>query len=212
MSSARRALAVGVALIALATACSSSSGGSGAQSSGAGTSSVQVEAISTRPEYVTGGDVLVAVHTASGALDGITVHAGDQDVTAAFRAQNGALTGLVSGLPDGPTQIVAQHGGDKGTLDVVNHAQTGPLFSGPQLDPYICKTDQFGLGAPTDANCSAPTKTEQSDVGGVATTVEKGVIDRSIYTIAFPGSSWNHRLVYRFGGGCGTCTARVLRS
>jgi hypothetical protein len=44
---------------------------------------------------------------------------------------------------------------------------------------------------------------------------EKGVIDRSIYEIAMPTSSavqapkgveeqWNKRLVYRFGGGCGT--------
>ena len=81
---------------------------------------------------------------------------------------------------------------------------TGPLFSGPHLDPFICKTDSFGLGAPTDADCSAPTKTEQSDVGGVATTVEKGVIDRSIYTIAFPNQGWNGRLCHRFGGGCGT--------
>ena len=153
---------------------------------------------------MTGGDVLVSVRTADGSTDGTTVLAGDRDVTAAFRAQNGVLTGLVTGLPDGPTQIVAEHDGDKGTLDVVNHATTGPLFSGPHLDPFICKTDSFGLGAPTDADCSAPTQTEQSEVGGVATTVEKGVIDRSIYTIAFPNQGWNGRLVYRFGGGCGT--------
>ena len=30
------------------------------------------------------------------------------------------------------------------------------------------------------------------------------MIDRSIYTIAFPDQGWNGRLVYRFGGGCGT--------
>ena len=96
---------------------------------------MQIEALSTKPEYVTGGDVLVSVRTADGSTDATTVRAGDRDVTAAFTAQNGVLTGLVTGLPDGPTQIVAEHGGDKGTLDVVNHAVTGPLFSGPQLEP-----------------------------------------------------------------------------
>ncbi len=199
MHRAARALAVALSLAVLAAACTSAGGGPSAQ-----TASVEVEALSTRPEYVTGGDVLVSVRTTSGALDGITVHAGDRDVTAAFTAENGALTGLVSGLPDGPTQIVAEHDADKGTLQVVNHAVTGPLFSGPQLDPFICKTDQFGLGAPTDADCSAPSTTEQSAIGGIPTTVEKGVIDRSIYTVAFPRQGWNRRLVYRFGGGCGT--------
>lgn len=192
-----RPTAAVLALVLLAGACSSSSTGAPA------TETLRVEALSTRPEYVTGGDVLVSV-TSSGTLDGVTVRVGDQDVTSAFSMDEGALTGLVTGLPDGEAQIVAERGDDRGTLDVVNHPITGPLFSGPHLTPFVCKTEQFGLGPATDADCSAPTTTEQSQVGGVATTVEKGVIDRSIYSIAFPNQTWNGRLVYRFGGGCGT--------
>jgi hypothetical protein len=168
-------------------------------------SPLRVDTLSTRPEYVTGGDVLVGVEPPPGvSVESVKVTVGDRDVSAAFAKRDGRFIGLVDDLPTGSSNIEVSAGGFDNTLTVVNHAVTGPLFSGPQLDPFVCKTDSFGLGAPTDANCSAPTTTEQSAVGGVATTVEKGVIDRSIYTIAFPDQGWNGRLVYRFGGGCGT--------
>ena len=137
-------------------------------------------------------------------LDGLTVTVGDRDVTSAFAPQGDRLVGLVDDLPEGASTITVDGDGDRAALDVVNHPTTGPLFSGPALDPFVCKTEQFGLGAPTDTNCSAPTKVEDQDVGGVAAVVERGVIDRSIYTVAFPKTGWNGRLVYRFGGGCGT--------
>ena len=114
------------------------------------------------------------------------------------------LVGLVDGLGDGPSTIVAERDGARAELEVVNHPISGPLFSGPHLDPFVCKTERFDLGPPTDDDCSAPTQTRTEDVGGVSATVERGVIDRSIYTIVFPESGWNGRLVYRFGGGCGT--------
>lgn len=165
----------------------------------------RVEALSTRAEYVTGGDLLVGVTAPSGAsLDDVEVSVGGVDVTRAFSVEDGRLIGLVEDLPDGESQIVAERDGARGTLEIVNHPLTGPLFSGPHLDPFVCKTEQFDLGAPTDGDCSAPTQTEKTDIGGVASTVERGVIDRSIYTIAYPDTGWNRRLVYRFGGGCGT--------
>src|SRR5262249_16709965 len=37
----------------------------------------------------------------------------------------------------------------------VNHPLTGPVFSGPHQQPFICQTETNGLGAPLDANCSA---------------------------------------------------------
>jgi hypothetical protein len=164
-----------------------------------------VEALSTRAEYVTGGDVLVAVSSpANDSLEGIVVRAGDRDVSDAFTVDRGRLVGLVEGLPNGPTRIEAVRGDERGSMEVVNHATSGPLFSGSPLEPYVCKTEQFGLGPPTDTDCSAPTTSGTEAVGDVATTVERGVINRSIYTIAMPQSGWNGRLVYRFGGGCGT--------
>lgn len=200
MTRGRAAVTVAVVLLVLAASCSSST--NEAQSDA---TPYRVEALSTRAEYVTGGDVLVGIAAPNGgSLDGVTVTVGDRDVTSAFSPEDGRLVGLVEGLPEGGSEIVVARDGDEGSLEVVNHPTTGPLFSGPHIDPFVCKTEQFGLGAPTDTDCSAPTQTETSDIGGVATIVEKGVIDRAIYTIAFPDSGWNRRLVYRFGGGCGT--------
>ena len=43
---------------------------------------------------------------------------------------------------------------------LVNYPITGPILSGPHMTPYECRTKESGLGEPTDANCSAPTKYE----------------------------------------------------
>lgn len=166
---------------------------------------LRVEALSTRAEYVTGGDVLVGVEaTDGGAIDELTVTVDGRDVSASFVVEDGRHVGLIEGLPTGSATIEADAGGRSGSLEVVDHPTTGPLFSGPLLEPFVCKTESFGLGAPTDDDCSAPETRQTTDVGGVPTMVEKGVLGRSIYTIAFPQTGWNERLVYRFGGGCGT--------
>ena len=48
-------------------------------------------------------------------------------------------------------------------LPLVNFAVTGPIFSGPQEQPFICESQTFRLpdgnflGSPVDANCSVKT-------------------------------------------------------
>jgi hypothetical protein len=203
MREPRLALGLIVALALAAGACSSSS--DTASDARPSSSDLQVVALSTRAEYVSGGDVLVGVKAPAGTtMDQPVVTVDGRDVSSAFRADADGYVGLVDGLPEGGSTIDVKVGDVESSLDVVNHPITGPLFSGPHLDPFVCTTEQFGLGAPTDDDCSAPAKTTDTDVGGVPTTVETGVIDRSIYTIAFPKQGWNRRLVYRFGGGCGT--------
>ena len=43
-------------------------------------------------------------------------------------------------------------------LDIDNHPTGGPVLSGPHLQPWICTTQNHGLGAPLDADCNAPTQ------------------------------------------------------
>jgi hypothetical protein len=201
-----RTLAVVLAAVAtmVTSSCTGGSAGSFPAASGSGNGLLRVEALSTRPEYVTGGDVLVAVEADDGDLDGVEVVVEGRDVTEAFRRRGDRLVGLVDGLAEGPNSIRATRGADRAELVVTNHPTTGPLFTGPLLEPFVCTTEQNGLGPPTDGNCSAPTRVTDEDVDGVPTTVERGVIGRSIYTVAFPKTGWNERLVYRFGGGCGS--------
>jgi hypothetical protein len=72
---------------------------------------------------------------------------------------------LVKGLKNGENRVEVS--GPKAAaahMVLTNHPITGPVFSGPQEQPFICSTGQFrlpdgsNLGAPLDANCSAKTQ------------------------------------------------------
>ncbi|HUR34951.1 MAG TPA: DUF6351 family protein [Vicinamibacterales bacterium] len=128
--------------------------------------SVALSALSTDPELVTGGDVLIQVVVPAGTARGeLRVTASGRDVTAAFRpaAQPDIFLGLVTGLPLGPTNIVADVGHLTTSLVVTNYPITGPVISGPWQQPFFCQTDAFvlpdgtTLGSPLDENCSART-------------------------------------------------------
>ncbi|OWY62290.1 hypothetical protein B7486_59235, partial [cyanobacterium TDX16] len=211
-----------------------------------------LESSSTRAEMVSGGDVLL---TLSGpAVDGDdqpTVTAGGEDVSDAFEQgepveglEDGTVwRGLVTGLPDGETTIDAEVGDQQASLTVTSHPTSGPIFSGPHLEPWTCTTAQTALGEPTDEDCSAdpvttwqyqttegeivpledptiaPPDVDTVELDGedvpVIIRTELAVIDRGIATIwtldpapdpegEWDATGWNQRLVYRFGGGCGT--------
>ncbi|MBI2706273.1 MAG: hypothetical protein HYX32_13410 [Actinobacteria bacterium] len=210
-------------------------------------SKLTLEAVSTRPEYVTGDDVTVAIYPPTGS---------NVDPTSTTITANGAVAkpkwttdkagrtvANVAGLKPGKNELVATLGGDTAILTVADHPTTGPLFSGPALPMPVCSTEAYGLGPATDANCSAPTKitwrykstdgstkplddpkAQPADLATVKDgpnqgkpfiiREEAGVLNRSIYWIdvldpqpaaaEFDASGWNGRLVYQFGGGCGT--------
>ena len=121
---------------------------------------IQITVLSSRPDMVTGGDALVQVDAPASAL----IQLNGQDVTSAFHAG----TGLVSGLKLGENSLQVFTGGKAGgrpaaQLTLKNHPITGPLFSGPQEQPFACQSQDFRLpsgellGPPVDANCSVKT-------------------------------------------------------
>ncbi|WP_208092286.1 DUF6351 family protein [Blastococcus xanthinilyticus] len=118
--------------------------------------------LSTAPDMVSGGDVLVRVDLPRRlpAAD-VTVRLNGDDVTEVFRpaADGRSLLGLVTGLADGENALVAE-GGRAGTADVtvVNHAVGGPIFSGPQQMPFACTTHEWGLVPADGGPCSAATE------------------------------------------------------
>ena len=183
-----------------------------------------IEAVSTLPQYVSGGDVLVRVtlHDDAAGPKHLRVERDGIDVTEVFRTMpDGSLLGLVEGLTPGPHRLVARANGAgvgtppgrSATLDVVDHPITGPLFSGPQQQPFFCETVAAGLGPPLDSACSAPTQvtyryrttggafavladpnTKPADLAQTTTIdgrtvdyvvrLERGTIDRAVYEIA----------------------------
>jgi hypothetical protein len=124
--------------------------------------SFRISTVSSRPDLVSGGDVLVRIEIPeSTPIGSAIVKLNGQDVTASFHPDpaSHALLGLVKGLKTGENFLEASGA----TLTVTNHPITGPIFSGPQEQPFICETDKFKLpdgtllGQPLDANCSAKT-------------------------------------------------------
>jgi hypothetical protein len=120
-----------------------------------------IHTLSTRPDYVTGGDVLVQVSAPRVPAGAFRVRVGNRDVTRSFHSTSAPeiYLGLIKRLPPGKSVI---HSGDA-SLKITNYPITGPVISGPWQEPFICQTDQFKLpdgstlGPSTDANCSANT-------------------------------------------------------
>src|SRR3546814_4966204 len=85
------------------------------------------------------------------------------DVSGAFeRVSDSEAQGVVTGLRNGDNIVRATVEGDAGlrsaSLTVRNHPITGPVISGPHQTPFICRTEDAGLGAPIDSDCSIETK------------------------------------------------------
>ena len=124
-----------------------------------------IEVLSNRADLVSGGDALVEVvvparvHASS-----LTVKLNGQDVTSAFDIRaDGRFLGLVDGLALGTNVLEARstkmpHGA---RIDITNHAIGGPIFSGPQRQPWVCATVNAGLGPAVDEQCNAAAPVNQ---------------------------------------------------
>ena len=108
-----------------------------------GSAEAGIKTLSTRPDMVTGGDVLVKVaRHATLRVNGRVIVGARRDAA----ASTGPRTAATRSPPAAPP-------------DRVNHPITGPVFSGPHEQPFVCETEAAGLGAPLDADCSVATRT-----------------------------------------------------
>lgn len=132
---------------------------------------LEILTLSTRPDTVSGGDVLVQINVPENVpLNSVAVNLNGLDVTAAFRPGQapGSLVGLVEGLALGENTLRAKaKGAGDAKRELLNHPITGPIFSGPHQVPFICETGTFvlpvtggTLGPPLDADCSANTRVD----------------------------------------------------
>jgi hypothetical protein len=121
--------------------------------------SLELLTISSRPEMVTGNDVLIDAHIPSrDAGKHPTITLNGNDVTSAFHpTDSGVLRGLVSGLTPGRNVIEIKVQKQSAQIAVINHPNTGPVFSGPHQKPFACQTEDNKLGPALDADCSAKT-------------------------------------------------------
>jgi len=126
--------------------------------------SAVAETISSRSDVVSGGDTLLRLKlTPASATSGdVSVVAGGTEVSSSLKpTSDGALLGLVEGLPEGASTIEVKRKADNSSLaklTVVNHSLNGPIFAGPHSAVFGCETTAWGLDAATGPDCVAPTK------------------------------------------------------
>ncbi len=181
---------------------------------------VSIVVLSSRADLVSGGSALVAISPTSTARR-LRITVDGRDVTSQFAIRGDRrFEGLVGGLRLGPNVLRATlHDGAGARLTLVNHPIGGPLFSGPQLEPWTCRptavdkqcdqppsfrylyisTNPAKSGfQPYDPNDPpsdvATTTTDQGVTVPFIVRVETGYIDRDQYQIATlfqPGKPWS---------------------
>ena len=116
-----------------------------------------IQVLSSRADVVSGGDALVEYRTSGGRRWSALLSG--HDVTRSFRrVKSNEWIALLTGLRDGNNSLkIRQFDGVLTSIDLVNHPISGPIFSGPHQKPFVCQTEQNGLGPPLDTECSAKT-------------------------------------------------------
>ncbi|MBW2242759.1 MAG: hypothetical protein JRH01_12315 [Deltaproteobacteria bacterium] len=129
----------------------------------------KLEILSSAPEHVTDGDALVRIRV-TGRWNTATsvLLLNGEDVTHFLgpASEGGTRRGVVEGfvpgenllqlaVPRDPRDRLRKRDGDGPVslravrkLAVLNHPASGPVFSGPQQQPFVCTTARSGLGQP----------------------------------------------------------------
>lgn len=133
---------------------------------------LRIHVLSSRPQWVSGPDALVAVTTPTAAdLGTVRVTLGRHDVTHELRS--GRLSGLLSGVPQPADLGLASSAhalvglvhltpgrhllraslpsGDTDTVALTDYPAHGPMFAGRQVTPWICNDDS------RSSDCAVPT-------------------------------------------------------
>lgn len=115
--------------------------------------SLALSILSSAPEHVTGGDARIEVRVKPERQDQVSLWLNGARITPVMARDGHRMEGVVSGLAIGTNRLEARLAdGGADVLELTNHPVTGPLFSGPQQQPFICRTEESGLGQPLADN------------------------------------------------------------
>lgn len=115
---------------------------------------VEIRVLSGRADMVTGGTALVEA-TASPEKFSATLNG--EDISKSFHPADRVMIARVEGLKNGRNVLEVKSARGSAKIELTNYPITGPVFSGPHQKPFVCQTEQAGLGAPLDQDCSAKT-------------------------------------------------------
>ena len=121
----------------------------------------EISVLSNRADLISGGDALVSVDLIANPRT-IRVQLNGDDITDAFAIRpNGRYEGLVTGLVEGKNILRVRPANGVGRwIEITNHPIGGSVFSGEQIQPWLCRTQLQGgtapaLGPSVDDKCNA---------------------------------------------------------
>ncbi|WP_116367079.1 DUF6351 family protein [Parahaliea mediterranea] len=130
------------------------------------TGALVLAVLSGDPAQVSNGEARIGIDVPEGvSADEVSVEVEGRDVTAAFSsAGERRLEGRVDGLAEGENTLTATSSIasiEPASVTLTNHPATGPIFSGPQQDPFFCAVEDdlanLELGPVLDEQCSVDT-------------------------------------------------------
>lgn len=112
------------------------------------TGNFEIHSLSNRADLISGGDALIEVKVPEGVEpEKVVLLLNGRNVRASFEYDDASRTmvGLLRGLVEGSNRFVATVNGavdgrPYASLAITNHSRGGPVFSGPQMQPWICAT------------------------------------------------------------------------
>ncbi len=117
---------------------------------------IKVKVVSNRADLISAGDALVELVLPAGTtLEDVTVTDDGDDVTGEFALRpNGRIMARLEGLDLGDNEIEATAGALTGAATITNHPNGGPVFSGPQVQPWVCQASAVDEQCNQDATYS----------------------------------------------------------
>lgn len=117
-----------------------------------------LELLSGPAEWVSGGDARIALHAAPGLRDKLVLWLNDSRIQPVWQQRGDRLEAVISGLAEGRNRLLLRHrsGAVLDSLSLNNHPITGPLFSGPQQQPFVCTSQQGAVGKPALVDAAVP--------------------------------------------------------
>ena len=179
----------------------------------------KITVLSNRADLISGGDALVEIKAPKGvAAKKLRILLNGKPVKKRFaKRANGRFQGIVRGMRNGKNVLTARapHG-KAAKVKILNHPNGGPVFSGPQVQPWECQDGavdaqcnqppQFsylyqpqGGGGLEPYNVASPpgdvsmTTTDEGETVPFIVRIEKGYADRDQYKVATlfePGEPW----------------------
>ena len=178
-----------------------------------------ISVLSSRADLVSGRDALVAIGGVT-RTEGLRVTVGGTDQSSAFGlGPDGKIEGVVTGLALGDNRVIARAPGRTAAqITLVTHPIGGPVFSGPQIQPWKCQDgaldkqcnaepqitwsympssrggfQSYDPSNPPPDSQIARTTTDTGETVPFIVRKETGYLDRDQYAIAAlwqPGKPW----------------------